>query len=273
MVIPKYWGRLGALSDESKAPPGAARWATGSSTPAAWRSRDRRALHARLPADRNREVTDAVIDGPQSVVYDEAENRMHTAKALMALTMGGSHDRKTPVVAIGGNSLLKDEEHQSVPDQYRGRRDERARRLGDPRRLGRGIGHGNGPQVGFILRRSELAAHDCTRCRSTSVTPTARARSATSSSRRLRTTFSGCGSTVRRSPSSPRWRSPDDPAFEAPSKPIGTFMDEAEPSSDATRRVGRSRTPAGAGGGSSPRPDRSGSSRTTRSATSRAASS
>jgi ornithine carbamoyltransferase len=42
-----------------------------------------------LPADRGYEVTDEVIDGPQSVVYDEAENRLHTAKAIMALTMGG----------------------------------------------------------------------------------------------------------------------------------------------------------------------------------------
>jgi len=40
-----------------------------------------------LPADRNIEVTDAVIDGPQSVVYDEAENRMHAQEAVMALTM------------------------------------------------------------------------------------------------------------------------------------------------------------------------------------------
>lgn len=41
-----------------------------------------------LPADRNVEVTDAVIDGPNSVVYDQAENRMHAQEAVMALTMG-----------------------------------------------------------------------------------------------------------------------------------------------------------------------------------------
>ncbi len=41
-----------------------------------------------LPADRNVEVTDAVIDGANSVVYDEAENRMHAQEAVMALTMG-----------------------------------------------------------------------------------------------------------------------------------------------------------------------------------------
>jgi len=40
-----------------------------------------------LPADRGNEVTDEVIDGPQSVVYQEAENRLHTGKALMALVM------------------------------------------------------------------------------------------------------------------------------------------------------------------------------------------
>lgn len=40
-----------------------------------------------LPADRNIEVTDGVIDGDNSVVYDEAENRLHVQKAVMALTM------------------------------------------------------------------------------------------------------------------------------------------------------------------------------------------
>ena len=40
-----------------------------------------------LPADRNVEVTDEVIDGPQSRVFDQAENRLHVQKAVMALTM------------------------------------------------------------------------------------------------------------------------------------------------------------------------------------------
>jgi N-acetylornithine carbamoyltransferase len=41
-----------------------------------------------LPADRGVEVTDGVMDGPNSVIFDEAENKMHICSAVYALTMG-----------------------------------------------------------------------------------------------------------------------------------------------------------------------------------------
>jgi len=49
-------------------------------------ARDAIYMHC-LPADRGSEVSDEVLDGPQSVVHDEAENRLHTAKAIMASVM------------------------------------------------------------------------------------------------------------------------------------------------------------------------------------------
>jgi ornithine carbamoyltransferase len=43
-----------------------------------------------LPAHRGAEVTDGVLDGPQSVVFDQAENRMHAQKAITLMLLGGA---------------------------------------------------------------------------------------------------------------------------------------------------------------------------------------
>ena len=51
--------------------------------------RDAKIMHA-LPADRNNEITDEVLDSPNSIIYDEAENRLHTAKGALTLLVGGA---------------------------------------------------------------------------------------------------------------------------------------------------------------------------------------
>jgi len=65
------------------------------------------------------------------------------------------------VVAVGGNSLIKDESHMTVPDQYEAGR-ESMRHIVDMIEQGWEvvITHGNGPQVGFILRRSEISRQE-----------------------------------------------------------------------------------------------------------------
>jgi len=66
---------------------------------------------------------------------------------------------KVAVVAIGGNSLIKDKDHQTVPDQFETTKQTCVHIAG---MIEKGwdvvITHGNGPQVGFILLRSEIAS-------------------------------------------------------------------------------------------------------------------
>lgn len=90
VVIPKNWGNwvtnpskdmIGSLLESNK---------TWKCTEDMMRLTNKGSIYMHaLPADRRNEVEDSVIDGPHSVVYDEAENRLHTAKAVMTLVMGG----------------------------------------------------------------------------------------------------------------------------------------------------------------------------------------
>jgi ornithine carbamoyltransferase len=50
--------------------------------------RDCKVMHC-MPISRNNEVTDEVLNSEQSIIFDEAENRLHTEKAILALLMGG----------------------------------------------------------------------------------------------------------------------------------------------------------------------------------------
>jgi N-acetylornithine carbamoyltransferase len=88
IVYPKSWGVESLFGDPEQAMTVAQKyqhWICDEAMMA--RAKDKAIYMHCLPADRGCEVTDAVIDGPQSRVYPEAENRLHTAKALMALTM------------------------------------------------------------------------------------------------------------------------------------------------------------------------------------------
>ena len=88
VVYAKSWGPLLVAKDDADGAAISARYTD-------WITDERRMALAGpdsiymhpLPADRNIEVSDEVIDGPHSVVYDEAENRLHVQKAVMALTM------------------------------------------------------------------------------------------------------------------------------------------------------------------------------------------
>jgi N-acetylornithine carbamoyltransferase len=88
VVYAKSWGALLTTTDEAEGSKIIDQYKD-------WITDERRIAMAKegaiymhpLPADREVEVSNAVIDGPQSAVYDQAENRLHGQKAVMALIM------------------------------------------------------------------------------------------------------------------------------------------------------------------------------------------
>ncbi len=87
VVYAKGWGVIGKTSDEElKIRESLKHWRiTQEHMNAA--TRDAIFMNA-MPIEREREVASEVVDGPRSVIYDEAENRLHVQKAIMSLIMG-----------------------------------------------------------------------------------------------------------------------------------------------------------------------------------------
>jgi carbamate kinase len=140
--------------------------------------------------------------------------------------------RKVAVVAIGGNSLIKDSKHQTVEDQYQAAR-ETTYHIADMVEAGWdvAIGHGNGPQVGFILRRSEIAArvegmHEIPLdvCGADSQGAIGYALQQNLQNELFRRGINKNVATIITQVLVDR----DDPAFQNPTKPIGGFMNETE---------------------------------------------
>jgi carbamate kinase len=137
---------------------------------------------------------------------------------------------RTAVIAIGGNSLIKDRTHQTVRDQYIAAQEtchHIASMIEDGWDVA--IGHGNGPQVGFILRRSELAAHELHEvpldvCGADSQGAIGYALQQNLDNDLRRKGLSRPVVTLITQVEV----AADDPAFTHPSKPIGSFMSEEQ---------------------------------------------
>ncbi len=144
--------------------------------------------------------------------------------------------KKLAVVAVGGNSIIKDDKNVTVEDQQLALR-ETAHHIADMIEAGwdLAIGHGNGPQVGFILRRSEIAAkvegmHEVPLdvCGADSQGAIGyEFQQALQNEYHRRGIKKGAATVITQ-----MLVDKNDSAFQKPTKPIGSFMDEA----DAKRR-------------------------------------
>ena len=132
------------------------------------------------------------------------------------------------VVAVGGNSLIKDKSHQAIPDQYAAAAESMGHIAG---MIQAGwdvvITHGNGPQVGFILRRSELSRHELHEVPLDYCGADSQGAIGYMFQQALYNEFRHRG--IQKQAATVVTQvlvSAEDPAFKHPSKPIGSFMDE-----------------------------------------------
>jgi carbamate kinase len=132
------------------------------------------------------------------------------------------------VVAVGGNALIKDKDHQTVQDQY----DCSVETMGHiTSMIEMGwdvvVTHGNGPQVGFILRRSELSSHELHEVPLDYCGADTQGSIGYMFQQSLQNHF--LARKMKRSAVTIVTQTivnRDDPAFQNPSKPIGSFMSE-----------------------------------------------
>ena len=143
--------------------------------------------------------------------------------------------QKVAVIAIGGNSLIKDKAHSTVKDQYIAI-DETTDHIAKMIEVGWNvaIAHGNGPQVGFILRRSELASHELHEVPLDVCGADTQGAIGYALQQNLQNDLKAMGidkpvATVVTQVQVDA----NDPAFQTPTKPIGSFMDEEQ----ATKRI------------------------------------
>ena len=137
---------------------------------------------------------------------------------------------KTALVAIGGNSLITDRSRPDIPHQWDAVR-ETCKHLADMVESGWRIvvTHGNGPQVGFILRRNELAANEVHTTPLDLIVADTQGAIGYMLQQALHNELYSRG--LKKSVVSLVTQvlvDADDPAFQNPSKPIGSFMDEAQ---------------------------------------------
>lgn len=138
-------------------------------------------------------------------------------------------EKKLAVVALGGNALVIDKNRKTIPDQFDAVR-ETVRHIVDMIEDGWQVvvSHGNGPQVGFILRRSELALHEL------HPVPLDYCGADTQGAIGYMLQKALCNEFFKRDLDLQAVTvvtqvevDAEDPAFEKPSKPIGSFLDEA----------------------------------------------